>query len=490
MTNIIPNITGDQSRALNSMIAQIAKATKAEKIICYGARTSHDVVWSSFLDATDEAQSMQCDLVILTQEREKAKRDELCESVATYNTPALKFTVLVHGIEAVNDALKKGSHFFSSLIGRGVVLFDSQTVSLNIPTPTAQIASEVEAYWKKRYDVACNFYRSATYALLQGWNSQAVFLLHQAVEHTCIALIKVYMGYRITTHKLSRLLSMVENFSLYSITVFPRITQDEIRLFNVLEKAYSDSRYDEKYTISAETANALKMEVGEFLQIAELLFVKKMARKKSSVDARYVSSFESIGLDTFARVVLKEGEQESVEVESNYGSGNSILVRNEDKRLWVSTVNLETDKVYDATVYITYKKLCGIVVHHAESCVGKDPIQGEWLGLINNSAAQIELNVDVLALDVTSNKHGKIILSGSADEGKILNNRSGDISAKDLELTSAKVVIKGSGNVAVRVEDELYADLHGSGNLIVTGSPRVRALVTKSTGTLKISENY
>jgi hypothetical protein len=100
----------------------------------------------------------------------------------------------------------------------------------------------------------------------------------------------------------------------------------------------------------------------------------------------------------------------------------------------------------------------------------------------------MELNVDVLSLDVTSNKHGPIILSGSADEAKISNNRSGDVSAKDLEITHAKVVIKGSGNVSLHVENELYAELQGAGNLVLTGSPRIRTLVTKGTGTLKISE--
>jgi HEPN domain-containing protein len=490
MINIIPNITDDQSRALNGMVAQIAKATRAEMIICYGARTSHDVVWSSFLDATDEAQSMQCDLVILTQERDKTKRDELCESAIKHNTAALKFNVLVHGVEAINDELKKGSHFFSSLIERGVVLFDSKTVSLNSPTPIAQVASEVEAYWKKRYDVASNFYRSAAHALSQGWNSQAVFLLHQAVEHACVALIKIYMGYKITTHKLSRLLSMIENFSLYSIAIFPRITQDEIRLFNVLEKAYSDSRYDDKYTVSTETANALKLEVEEVLQIAQALFIKKTVAGNTTIDKRDVSSFDSIGLDTFARVVLTQGEAEMVEVESKYGSGKCIVVKNEDKRLWVSTENLAGDKVYEATVYITYKKLSGIVLHHAESCMCKDVIEGEWLGVINNSSAPMELNIDVLVLDVTLNKHGRVILTGSADEAKIFNNRSGEISAKDLEVTNAKVVIKGSGNVSVHVEDELHAELRGSGNLILTGSPRIRTMATSGTGTLKFNNNH
>lgn len=490
MIGAIPHITDDQSTALNETISQIAKETKAEMILCYGVRTNHNFVWSSFLQATDEVRSMECDLVILTQEQEKRKRDELCEAATKYNSAALKFTVLVHGIEAVNVELKRGHHFFSILLQKGMVLFNNQSFSLNVSRSIPLSVLSVEKYWTKRYDLANHFYQGATHALSQGWNDQAVFMLHQAVEHTCTALIKIYLGYKASTHKLSRLLSMVENFSLYSITAFPRITQDEIRLFNVLERAYSDSRYDNKYSVSTETVNALKMEVEEFLQIALSLVIRKIKTGNCCVEKLDVLAFESIGLDTFARVILKQGEQESVEVESRYGSEKSILVRNENKRLWISTVNLETDKVYDATVYITYKTLNGIVVHHAESCVCKDPIEGEWLGVINNSAAPIELNVDVLTVDVTLNKHGKIILSGSADEGKICNNRSGDISAKDLELTSAKVVIKGSGNVAVRVEDELYADLHGSGNLIVTGSPLIRALVTKSTGTLKISQNH
>lgn len=490
MIRSIPHITEEQSTALNERISQIAKETNAEMILCYGVRTNHNFIWSSFLQTTDEVRSMEYDLVILTREKEKVKRDEVSESITKRNNATLKFTALVHGIEAVDDELKKGNHFFSSLLQKGVVLFDTQTFSLKVSTSIPLSVSNVEAYWAKRYDLATQFYKGAAHALSQGWNDQAVFMLHQAVEHACTALIKIYLGYKAATHKLSKLLSMVENFSLYSITVFPRITQDEIRLFKVLERAYSESRYDEKYDVSTETVNALRMEVEEFLQIAQALVIRKIEAGNSCVEKLDVSAFESIGLDTFARVILKQGERENVEVESKYGSCESILVRNEDKRLWISTVNPEAGKVYDGTVYITYRNLSGIVVHHVESCVCKDLIEGEWLGVINNSAAPIELNVNVLTLDVTSNKHGAIILSGSADEGKIFNNRSGEIRAQDLELSCARVVIKGSGNVSLHVEEELHADLHGSGNLVLTGSPRIRTLATKSTGTLKISENH
>lgn len=490
MTKTIPYITEDQSRALNSLIGKITKEVNADKIICFGSRTTHNLIWSSFLEAADEVRAIECDLLILTSEKEKAKRDEFLDIVMKENTPSLKFTVLVHGIEAVNEALKKGSYFFSTVLQKGVLLFDSEAISLNTPKVITQSASELEVYWRRRHRLSSNFLNGATHALEQGWNDQAMFLLHQAVEHTCATLIKVYLGYKITTHKLSKLLSMVENFSLYSISMFPRITKDEIRLFTLLEKAYSDSRYDEKYAVSAETANALQTEVEDFMKMAEQLFERKTQTTQTVCEKYEVATFESIGLDTFARVVLKQGENETVEVESKYDSGKSIVLQKEDNRLWVSTVNLDANRVYDATVYITYKKLSGLVVHHAESVVSKDVIEGEWLGVINNSAALIELNVDVLVLDVTLNKHGKIILFGSADEAKIFNNRSGDISAKDLEVASAKVVIKGSGNVSVHVEDELHAELRGSGNLLLTGSPRIKTMATTGAGTLKFGDNH
>lgn len=487
MMNTIPNITEDQSNALGNIISQIVKETKPEKIICFGARTNHNFIWSGFLDTTDEIQSIECDLVIVTQEREKEKRDELSNNVTKLNTAALKFTVLVHGSEAVNDELRKGNYFFSSLYNKGVILYDSQITPLSSPRLIAQSVSDLEPYWKNRYYLANNFLKGAAHALSQGWNGQAVFMLHQAVEHTCITLIRVYMGYKATTHKLSKLLSMVENFSLYCVTVFPRITKDEIRLFNILEKAYSDSRYDEKFTVSTETANALKAEVEDFLEIAQALFLRKVQASSTGMERLEVSPFESIALDTFARVVLKKGDRESVEVESNYGSVKSIQVKNEDKRLWISTIDLELDKVYDATVYITYKKLSGLVVHHAESVTSNEPIEAEWLGIINNSPGTIDLHVDAAMLDVTLNKHGNIILSGSAGEAKLFNHRTGNIDGKDLAVTSAKVIIKGAGNVYAHIEDELQAELHGSGSLIVTGSPRIKTMTATGAGTVKIT---
>lgn len=488
MIGAISHITDDQSTALQRKVSQIAEETNAEMIVCFGLRTLHGFVWSSFLQVSVEMRSLECDLVILTREKEKRKRDRLSDSVMKHNNASFKFTVLVHGIEAISDELKEGHYFFASLFQRGEILFDSQKFCPRAPQLIPPTVAQVTACWTRKYDLAHRFFQGATYALQQGWNDHAVFMLHQAVEHACTALIKAYLGYRASSHNLSRLLSIVENFSFHNVTVFPRITPGEVRLFTVLEKAYSDSRYNEQYSVSTETADALKVEVEAFMETARALFDRKVRTENRCREERGVSPFESIGLDTFANVIVRQGEQEAVEIDSMYGSCKNILVKNEGKRLWITTANLAADAVYEATVCITYKHLSAIVVHHAESLICKDPIAAEWFAVINNSAAQIALNVKAGTLDVTSNKHGRIILSGFAGEGKILNNRSGEISAKELHLKALTVLIKGSGNVAVHVENELHATLHGTGNLMLTGSPRVKTLVTKGTGTLKIHQ--
>jgi uncharacterized protein len=487
MLTTIPHLSRDQSKALEEKILQIVKESSPEKIICFGARTNDSIIWSSFSEHGDRAKTMECDLLILTRDGEKAKRDEVANNVSKLCNASLRFTTLVHSVDAAIDELKRGNYFFSSLYHKGVLLYDHQTFSLPAPSLTTHSLKKLEPYWKNRLQLAQNFFTSADHALTQGWNEQAVFMLHQVMEHLCIALIKIHMGYKANTHKLSRLLSMVENFSLFTITVFPRITKDEIRLFNMLETAYIDARYDSTYAISTDRVNALKEEVEDFLVLAQAMVRERMQALETHVEKHSVSPFESIGLDTFARVVLQKGEEECVEIESKYDSAQSVKINVEESRLWITTSSIKQDKILDAAVYITYKTLSGLVVNHIENLSCRGILEVEKLGLIHNGPGNIDLAIDVNALDVTVNKHGNVQLSGSANEAKIFSNRTGNFNGKDLEISDAKIIMKGSGNVSIHVEDELEIELHGTGNLLLNGAPRIKRLELSGTGTMKLN---
>jgi HEPN domain-containing protein len=87
---------------------------------------------------------------------------------------------------------------------------------------------------------------------VQQYNSMAAFMLHQSMEHTLHTLIKAVTGYHAVTHNIDRLLNYASFISPEPVAIFPRETAEDKRVFTLLQKAYSDARYDDQYKISSQ----------------------------------------------------------------------------------------------------------------------------------------------------------------------------------------------------------------------------------------------
>ena len=188
-------------------------------------------------------------------------------------------TAVAQSLEAVNELIAKNSRFLTTIYPKAVLVYNIGNSALIVP-PAAPSFEEtrhkLETTWNKCFSVAERFYKTACFCLDNGWNEKALFDLHQATQHTCMALLRVYTGYRSTTHNLSRLLALIENFSFVPSTIFPCITEEETALFNTLNRAYSDARYKEDYSIPTEIAHLLKKRVHQLLVVAETLYSKKI----------------------------------------------------------------------------------------------------------------------------------------------------------------------------------------------------------------------
>lgn len=195
------------------------------------------------------------------------------------------------------------------------------------------------------------------------------------------------------------------------------------------------------------------------------------------IETRNVQPFESIGIDTFANIVLQKGNEESVCIESKENVARVIQTVVEDKRLRISTKNDSFEVIPHAVIYITYSTLNGLVVHHSGDVTCKEPVESNWLGIIQNGKGNIDLQVDVTSLDATVTKSGSLKISGSANEAKIMNTGPGTFDGIGLETLEAKVTIKDSGGISIHVEDELSAFLEGTGNLLLKGEPRLKSFV-------------
>ncbi|WP_315816124.1 HEPN domain-containing protein [Paraflavitalea speifideaquila] len=100
-------------------------------------------------------------------------------------------------------------------------------------------------------------------------------MLHQSVQHICMALFRIMMGYRSNTHNLIRLLLLTGCFSPRLLRVFPGSTKEETELFDYLQEAYAGARYKEEYSVPADKATILVRRVKLLLSFAEQLYADK-----------------------------------------------------------------------------------------------------------------------------------------------------------------------------------------------------------------------
>ncbi|MGJ7030857.1 HEPN domain-containing protein [Niabella hirudinis] len=93
-------------------------------------------------------------------------------------------------------------------------------------------------------------------------------MLHQSAEQALRALLKAGTGYHANTHSIDRLLRYGSLVAHQLPEIFPRQTEQEKRLFNLLQKAYIDTRYKEDYKITDEELSTL---TGKIRRIHEVL---------------------------------------------------------------------------------------------------------------------------------------------------------------------------------------------------------------------------
>jgi HEPN domain-containing protein len=282
MLTSLQHLREDQQKQLVLFVTGIVKTVSPEKIICFGSRATLTQSWSCFLagDCYQEGESTAYDLLIITNTDEKRADDEIIQMIEQLAEPlGCRVNIIVHKLLSVNEALEKGRRFFTTLYHRGVLLYNGNGLPLTNPTEELYldtVKNRMEKGWNKEFVLAQRFYNTATYCLSNGWYELCLFMLHQSAQHGCMALLRAFMGYRSKTHNLARLLATIENFSLAPAAIFPRTTKEEKDLFNLLRNAYSDARYNEDYTVTAEKATILADRIKQFLVIAEQLYCQKL----------------------------------------------------------------------------------------------------------------------------------------------------------------------------------------------------------------------
>ncbi len=209
-------------------------------------------------------------------------------------------------------------------------------------------------------------------------------------------------------------------------------------------------------------------------------------------EARPVASFTAIELRVPGTLHLRQGEEQSVEVEAPRAvldqfdtaveNGTLELPVDKDSNVFERLFGDDRSSDAEVNVYVTAPTIEALSVTGAGRIEGETPIEGEALSLNVAGSGGMTLEVATAQLDVDMAGSGASTLRGRTRTFTINVAGSGDLEGRDLETETAEVRIAGSGDVMLHVTEELSASIFGSGDVRYRGEPAVSKNLVGSGG--------
>jgi hypothetical protein len=210
---------------------------------------------------------------------------------------------------------------------------------------------------------------------------------------------------------------------------------------------------------------------------------------KIQTDTRAVSGFQAISLKTSAKLVLRQGSREGVELRADDnilplietrivdGAGGPTLeIRSRDG----ASYSTKTTPV----VTVDLIKLSGLSVSGSGD-VTSDGLRSPALKIAISGAGDIRLNqlaVDDLGIKVTGS--GDIHFNGRTTRLAVAIAGSGDVDTAGLEADDVSISISGSGGANVNARKALTVSIAGSGDVVYSGDAVPKTSIAGS-GTVK-----
>lgn len=220
----------------------------------------------------------KCDYCLLAITESATRVDYEMQDFANMNYRHGTITVICHGRQSVKDAVQHNSRFFIWVLTRGKLIYSKDGLLYSDPIPPfipTKGAIEIVKHYEYRMPLADGFLMCASECMEKEQYGICAFMLHQAVEQACICLVRVHIAYRSEFHNLYRLLRLCMCFSERPFQLFLSTPEDE-RLFDVMAKSYSGSRYKDDFAVSRQDAGSLYQRVASFLLLAKELCNEKI----------------------------------------------------------------------------------------------------------------------------------------------------------------------------------------------------------------------
>lgn len=194
-------------------------------------------------------------------------------------------------------------------------------------------------------------------------------------------------------------------------------------------------------------------------------------------ETRSIGSFDEIQTEGVISVYLKQGDYESVVVETDknlqfyvqtFVKGNTLTIKNKDEA--------DIEKSTKMNVYVTLKDIKKLEISGVGKIETENQLNLKDLTIDNSGVGSTILDLRCSKLKADINSVGNLTLKGEITNVSIDHNGVGNIKAEDLSAEILRIESNGVGNAEVNSSKEIYINLNGIGNVSYKGNAVVKEM--------------
>jgi predicted nucleotidyltransferase/HEPN domain-containing protein len=271
LARVVEIIHQEFADALEGSSAAFKKRGRILKIILFGSYAR-----GTFVDEPHTMKGYRSDydiLVIVNTKKlgEPEYWDKATDRLMWDKGVSTPVGLIVHGAREVNNFLADGQYFFVDILREGIVLYELDDRPLAEPRrlSSADALRVAREHFERQFESAKQFRLLAIYALENGWQSRAAFLLHQTVESAYSCVLLTLTNYSPPSHNLKFLRGLAEDQDRRLVDAWPRDQHRFTAWYNILNEAYVKARYSKHFEITEEALTWLLDRIEHLHRVVE-----------------------------------------------------------------------------------------------------------------------------------------------------------------------------------------------------------------------------
>lgn len=262
---------------LKTIIEKIAIFKGDKRIYCFGRRT-HDVGRRLVIIDTENERNIHVhyDLLVITEENIEKELYDLQGQINNDHDLSCNILLLAHKIEDVKQHLSEGNRFFRSVLTKGELVYADNNKSnewiFEYDRENQIKNSDLDKFrinWHNRYWNAKGLIDASMNIMDYECCAIQILMFNQAIEQICFGLIYSFLDYNPVRKSLSHLFDICCSFMTFPDVVFPRRTEEDLKLFNIVVEGFTKVRYKGWFDISDEVVTILGKRCENLLELAD-----------------------------------------------------------------------------------------------------------------------------------------------------------------------------------------------------------------------------